>query len=383
MSSLAQEESRSISENVTWGQRKRFQDGKVSMSFGNFLGYRRGENGTPEVVPKEAEIVRRIYKMFLEGKTYGDIARALMADGILTPRKNTVWTKSTIKSILTNEKYKGDALLQKKFTVNFLTKKTKINEGEVPQYYVENSHPAIISSDAYDLAQMEIQKRSEKSRTSGSRHCFTSKLRCECCGGYFGSKVWHSTDQYRKVLWQCNHKFKNDAKCTTPHIYESDLIRIGLEVENQLITNSPAIILTCEKLLDSLFSDNSLDQKKLITEDTYKNAHTALADFVEDNKWQLSDQALYQKRFAELETVLNQTKVEFDNAEAAVQNRSSRKHLIDQFMKVLSEKHGLLCCFDEDLWSVTVDEVLVKQSGELVFMLKSGQQIYRRLRSEL
>jgi hypothetical protein len=93
----------------------------------------------------------------------------------------------------------------------------------------------------------------------------------------------------------------------------------------------------------------------------------------------LSDQAIYQKRFAELETALNQAEVESDNTQAAVQNRSGRKHMIDQFMDALSEKHGLLCCFDVDLWNVTVDEVLVKPSGELVCMLKSGQQISSKL----
>ncbi len=197
------------------------------MPFGNFLGYRRGIDGSPEIVPKEADTVRKIYRLFLEGSTYGDIARQLMEEGIPSPRKNKEWPKSTIKSILSNERYKGDALLQKRFTVDFLNKKTKANEGEVPQYYVENSHPAIVSKEVFDLVQLEIRKRSEKSRMSSSRHCFSSKLRCECCGNYFGSKVWHSTDQYRKALWQCNHKFKNCTKCTTPHIYETELLRIG------------------------------------------------------------------------------------------------------------------------------------------------------------
>ena len=150
MSSLAQEESRSISENVTWGQRKRFADGKVSIPYGQFLGYRKGADGLPEIVPEEAEIVRRIYREFLQGKSTNAIAAMLTEEGVPTPGKRTVWQRATVESILRNEKYKGSALLQKSFTVDFLTKKTKVNEGEVPQYYVEDSHPAIIEPWEWD-----------------------------------------------------------------------------------------------------------------------------------------------------------------------------------------------------------------------------------------
>ena len=137
MSSLAQEESRSISENCTWGQRKRFQDGKVTVPFKRFLGYDRGEDGNLVVNEEQAVIVRRIYGLFLQGKTPYAIARQLTEEGIPTPGGKKNWGKKTVESILTNEKYKGDALLQKVYTTDFLTKKKKKNEGEVPQYYVE------------------------------------------------------------------------------------------------------------------------------------------------------------------------------------------------------------------------------------------------------
>lgn len=133
MRSLAQEEPRSISENVTWGQRKRMADGKVTIPYARFLGYRKGENGLPEIIPEEAETVRLIYKSFMEGMTPGMIVKMLMEQGVPAPGGGDKWYTHTIKSILTNEKYKGVALLQKKFTVDFLTKKQKVNEGEVPQ----------------------------------------------------------------------------------------------------------------------------------------------------------------------------------------------------------------------------------------------------------
>ena len=133
MSSLAQEESRSISENVTWGQRKRFADGKVSMPYKHFLGYEKGEDSQPKVVESEANVVRLIYRLFIDGKTASGICKYLEELQIPTPSGKFKWSQTTVMSILQNEKYKGDALLQKKFTVDFLTKKQKVNEGEVPQ----------------------------------------------------------------------------------------------------------------------------------------------------------------------------------------------------------------------------------------------------------
>lgn len=200
MSSLAQEESRSISENVTWGQRKRFADGKVSLPYKQFLGYEKGEDGFPKIVEEQAKIVRIIYKLFLEGHTPSGVARLLTAQGILTPSGKQKWQSSTVKSILTNEKYKGDAILQKKYTVDFLTKKQKVNEGEVPQYYVENSHPAIITPEVFDIVQHEMNRRKAIGYTSRTS-CFSSKIICGECGGFYGSKVWHSTSKYRRTIW--------------------------------------------------------------------------------------------------------------------------------------------------------------------------------------
>ena len=126
--------------------------------------------------------------------------------------------------MLSNEKYKGDALLQKEFTVDFLTKKHKKNEGEVPQYYVEGNHEAIISPKVFDLVQAELERRK---RTKGSRYSgvsiFSNKIKCGDCGSWYGLKVWHSTDKYRKVIYRCNRKFDGDEKCGTPHVTEEEI----------------------------------------------------------------------------------------------------------------------------------------------------------------
>ena len=159
MSSLAQEESRSISENVTWGHRKRFADGKVMVAYSCLLGYEKGPEGGLVVNEEQAKIVRRIYRMFLEGITCFSIAKQLTAEGIPTPMGKEKWRANTVESILTNEKYKGDALLQKKYTVDFLTKRMEKNTGQVPQYYVENDHEAIVSREVFEAAQQEMARR--------------------------------------------------------------------------------------------------------------------------------------------------------------------------------------------------------------------------------
>ena len=261
MSSLAQEESRSISENTTWGQRKRFADGKVSLPYKKFLGYERGEDGIPQIVEKEARIVRLIYRLFLEGKTTTGIATHLTRLKVPTPAGKEKWTTSTIKSILTNEKYKGDALLQKSYTVDFLTKKKKKNEGEVPQYYVENSHEAIISPEVFDMVQYEFEKR--KGRVQSGANCFSSKIVCGDCGRFYGSKIWHSNDKYRKIIWRCNAKFKNKEKCRTPHVTEQQIKEAFVKTVNSMIENKEQVIKDCKELILELTDTTLIEEKEI------------------------------------------------------------------------------------------------------------------------
>ena len=162
--------------------------------FVQLLGYRKGADGLPEIVPEEAAIVSHIYRDFLKGKSTNAIAAMLTEEGIPTPGKKTVWQRATVESILRNEKYKGSALLQKKFTVDFLEKKMKPNEGEAPQYYVTGSHPAIIEPDEWEQVQAEFARRKTLGKAYSGKSVFSAKLVCEDCGAFFGPKVWHSTD---------------------------------------------------------------------------------------------------------------------------------------------------------------------------------------------
>ena len=220
MSSIAQEESRSLSQNVTWGIRKSFSDGKVRMPYKVFLGYKKGEDGRPEIVPEEAAIVRKIYYLFLNGSSIYEIVKILENEKVTTPGGGTKWHNSTVRSILTNEKYKGDALLQKSFMVDFLERRTKINEGEVPQYYVENSHEPIIPREEWDLVQAIFKERLKLGRSFQGAHPFSNRFICADCGSFYGPKVWHSNTKYRSERWQCNNRFvkrQKGIKCDTPY----------------------------------------------------------------------------------------------------------------------------------------------------------------------
>ena len=245
---------------MTWGQRKRFADGKIMLPYKQFLGYEKGENGFPKIVESEAKIVRQIYDMFyFKGKTPSSIAKHLTEQGIPTPAGKEVWQSSTVESILTNEKYKGDALLQKTFTVDFLTKKKKINEGEIKQYYIEGSHPAIIPPEFFDLVQIEFEKRKGQKRSTAG--VFASMVICGDCGNFYGSKVWHSNSQYRRTIWQCNRKFKNDSKCSTPHFSEEQLKTAFTEMFNSTIENRDIIIASVEEAIDAISDTGKFDDK--------------------------------------------------------------------------------------------------------------------------
>ena len=223
MSSLAQEESRSISENIRWGIRKRFSDGKYSVAYSRFLGYDKGPDGKMVVNPEEAKIVKRIYSLYLSGHTMSSICRILEEKGIAPPAGGKGWSTACVRSILTNVKYKGDALLQKEFVIDYLTGRMKINEGELPMYYIENGHEAIIPPRIFDAVQIEVKRRGQNAKGRDRVSVFSAKIVCGDCGAYYGSKTTNDNTKYAKRVWYCNCKYKGERKCTTPTVPEVTL----------------------------------------------------------------------------------------------------------------------------------------------------------------
>ena len=222
MSSLAQEESRSLSENVRWGQQKSMQDGKVYLPYKRFLGYRKGPDGRPEIVEEEAKIVRDIYQMFMDGYSIRYIADILTERGIPTPAGASKWSVTTIRSILSNEKYMGNALLMKSYTVDFLTKEKRKNNGEVRQYLIEESHKAIIDPEMFDKVQEKLKEPTARLTRTHRNHPFAQCLICGDCGGFYGHKVWHNSAGPYDV-WFCNHRYQNAVKCGTPTLRKEEI----------------------------------------------------------------------------------------------------------------------------------------------------------------
>ncbi len=253
MSSLAQEESRSISENVKWSKRKLAAEGAVSFGYVNVLGFKLGENGGFEIDEDEAKIVRYIFGLFPQGENPNSIARLLTEKEIPTPAGKTVWSYQTVKRMLQNEKYKGDALLQKLFTVDYLTKQKKKNEGELPQYYVENNHQAIIDKATFDLVQLELQKTHNRNKVS-----FCGKVICGCCGGNYGKHVWHSNSEYRRYIYRCNQKYKGKNKYDTPSLKDKQIHSWSIQATNQVIADKDEIIQNMELLIKILENTDDL-----------------------------------------------------------------------------------------------------------------------------
>ena len=260
MSSLAQEESRSISENCVWGQRKRFADGKVTVPFGRVLGYDRGPDGNLVVNEEQAKVVRRIYAPFLEGNTPYAVSKILTEDGVPTPGGKKNWSKTVVLSILKNEKYKGDALLQKVYTEDFLTKKKVRNSGQVPQYYVEGNHEAIVSPEVFDLVQEEIARRRNGASRYSDVQPFSGVVYCGDCGGLYGPKVWHSNDRYRRTVWQCTRKYRGEI-CRTPHLTEAQLREKVTAAMQRLSDDRAAVLRTAESIRDSIYDTSSLQDE--------------------------------------------------------------------------------------------------------------------------
>ena len=373
MSSLAQEESRSISENCTWGQRKRFADGKVTVPFNRFLGYDRGPDGNLVVNPEQAKLVQRIYGMFLQGRSPFQIATALTKEGIPSPGGKDHWNASNIRSILTNEKYKGDALLQKSYTVDFLTKKKKMNEGEIPQYYVRDNHEAIIPPETFEMVQTLMATRKKGKNRLSSVSIFSSKIKCADCGSWYGPKVWHSNDAYRKVIWQCNHKFEGE-KCGTPTLTEDKIKELFLRAANKVVDQKEQFIAIYEQVLMKSLDTTALESELSELEAEINIAAELIEDCINENAHVALDQTEYQKHYDALVARFDKAKGRQTEVTDLIAERKARKHQIESYLQELRSREPLTE-FRETDWLAMVDYITVHSKNDIRVTFKDGTEI--------
>ena len=374
MSSLAQEESRSISENVTWGHRKRSADGKLMVAYSHFLGYDKGQDGNLAVNPEEAKTVLLIYSEFLSGLSFCAIADKLTRMGIKTPVGNDRWCQSTVKSILTNEKYKGDALLQKFYTVDFLTKKQAVNHGEIPQYYVKENHEAIIEPAVFDRVQDLIRERARAKRYSGLT-IFSSKIWCGCCGGLYGPKLWHSNDQYRRIVWRCNAKFEDKTYCKTPHLTEDEIKAAFVRVVNRLIADRTSILEDISEVRATFSGTEELEKEKLRLSEQMNMDDEAVKAIIAENALKVQDQDEYNACLEVLSARARESKARYKKVSSEITMRGIRRREFDRFIQKLEELPEAVTEFDEALWGSLVDHITVYRKDNIVFTMNSGMEI--------
>ena len=270
----------------------------------------------------------------------------------------------------------GDwVITQKCFTVDFLNKKRKVNEGEVPQYYIEKSHQPIIDPQEFDLVQAEFARRKELGLHYSGSSVFASRIVCGDCGSYYGSKVWHSNSKYRRTIWQCNGKFKGEGKCWTPHLCEEDIKARFLVAYNKLIARKTTILEDCRLMQSHLTDCTGIDTEmngllreiEVVTELTKR--------CIQENAQSAQSQEEYAERYngfvARYKTARDKVAVLQQQIEA----RLVQADAIGGFMFALSEQGCELTEFDESLWIAMVQKATAYRDGRLVFTFQNGVEI--------
>ncbi len=375
MSSLAQEESRSISENCTWGIRKRFEEGKVRMSYGSFLGYEKDDDGNIVINEREAKIVQYIYSRFLQGLTPGAIARELEANEIKNVRGQVKWYGSTIKSMLQNEKYTGNAILQKTYSTDFLSKKRKVNNGEIPKFYVENSHPSIITQEQYDLVQSEFKKRGNLKNKNISTSVFANKVICGDCGSVYTTKTWHSTSKYKRIIWQCNNKYKNKVKCSTPHFREEELKEISVDAINGLIKDKDSIIESCNFVINQVLKTEELKAKEEPLTIEVDKLSKELNQLVASNATTIQNQADYDEKYNNLYSTYSSALDGLKSLQSTIQDKTIRQSKIKQFLNGLKAQDEIITEFSSDVFLSLIDIIKVYLKDDIKVVFKNEYMV--------
>lgn len=377
MASIAQEESRSISQNVTWGKRVSFQEGKVSFAYKFFLGYKKVDDKLV-IDEDQAVIVRMIYRMFLvEGKTATGIAKYLKSRKVKTPSgKNINWAKNTVTSILTNEKYKGDALLQKSYTDNYLEHSIVKNTGQIPQYYVENNHPAIIDRETWEQVQIELERRTLMGAKYSSKDVFSSRIICKDCGGYYGRKIWHANSPHEKVVYQCNHRYdKGHKKCQTPHLVEKEIKEKFIRAYNKNMKDRDRIIQDSNDVIQ-LLTDTTMFDKEIAEIDEELLSTSQIANkLVKENSKTSSVSENYNKLYDELSSKYDQLRTKQDELMQMKNEKQSKAIRMKAFIANLEKSETQLDDWNEHVWMLLVESATVHRSGSITFRFNNGLDI--------
>lgn len=369
MASLAQQESQSLSQNVKLGIQYRYQQGEIQINHNRFLGYTKDENKRLVIVPKEAEVLKRIYREYLEGSSLQQIAHGLEAYGVLTAAKKSKWRSETIKKILQNEKYIGDALLQKTYTIDFLSKKRVVNNGIVPQYYVENSHEPIIPREIFMQVQEEMVRRANlytgkngKKRVYSSKYALSSIVYCSECGEIYRRVHWNNRG-CRSIVWRCVSRLEEKGSaCTSSTIKEEVLQAAVVEAINEVLATKDNFLSTLHANIATVLNEeNDKTTKDFDTKlDELQNKLLKLANSKEDYS-EVADE-IYRLRELKQSALVK-------NAE-----REGKRQRINDMTEFLDEQTGELEEYDEQLVRRLIEKVTV-DDDKVTVEFKSGVEL--------
>ncbi len=382
--SQAQAESESMSSNIRWGHQARFKQGIVHYNYKNFLGYRKGADGEPEIDETEAPTVRRIFARYLMGQSVGQICKDLTADGLKTARGGTDWSDHTVRHILQNEKYMGDAILQKTFTLDLFSRQQVKNEGQLPKYYVENAHPAIIDRATFQRVQEEMARRSSLRKTSSktkteqgkhSKYVLSGLLVCAECGSPY-RRVTYMPGGQKRFVWRCINRVEHGKRICkhAPTLEETEIHTAVTAAMNELFRQQTARQMLADCIAAALAGaggDTSLPaveaKLRALQEEQIRLFHLA-ADAGPDN-------TEYDDRIIEVNaamTALLARKGELEQEDHTETECDSRVRLITDTLETTDSAIG---DFDEGMVCQTVSSIRVLDSEWLSIRFKDGTEL--------
>ena len=345
------------------------------MAYSRFLGYDK-RNGEVVVNEEEARVIRLIYKEFLKGETYRAIKAKLESEGYKTPTGKEEWNVSTIKSILINEKYKGDALLQKTYVKDFLEHKPVKNNGEIPQYYVENHHEPIIDPKDFEIVQEEIKRRGAFKHSYSTKTLFASKLVCADCGAFYGQKIWHSKDKYRKHIYRCNDKFnKSHHKCLTPTLTEEEIKKAFVKAYNELMKDKSKLIEDTKEMTKVLDNQKELEDKIKKVKEEMDEVVNLVKKLIDENSRRTMNQEDFITRYNDYDKRHNELKERLAKKEEELNTRINQKKKLELFLLDLESKKEVISEFDKDLFLYFVSKMVVDRNSQITFYFKNDVKI--------
>lgn len=384
--SIAQSESENISANVKWGKAQSTKQGNVPFQCKHFLGYTKNADGEIEIVPEEAEIIREIYEQYLSGESLYGIKCYLEEKEIPTPAGCSVWRQETIRSILSNEKYKGDAIINKTYVSDCISKRVKANNGERNKYYIENNHPAIIDAGTFARVQEEIARRSGKPKVKqkgtktelsrySSRYALSELLICGECRTPYRRCTWTAKGK-RKIVWRCINRLDYGKKYChhSPSIEESLLQDAVMRAVMQTAKQNVEVLKTLKihigmGLTDEVTEDKTLDIQIRIAEID--------AEFQKMLKAVSADNAdgIDEERITELMNEKQRLTVQLEQYAAVRQKRESAKSRLDEIFTILDGLQNHPMEYDDKLVRQIIECIVVESKEKIKVVFIGGTEI--------